>query len=163
MNVLCGDYEFTVQNTVEFHVGENVVLKVIPDSIHIMRKMRTINSFEGEIEDENVVYFCGGSFEFKSEETFEKGDMVTVKIPFNAVELTDDENDGTIGAKVTQSLYKGAYYQAKVFTDDGNDFFVDTPYEWLIGDRVGIKIDPASIVVERSEPDGEGESANEEE
>lgn len=164
MNVLSGDYEFTVQNTSEFYVGEEVVLKIVPDSIHIMRKMRTINSFEGEIEDENTVYFCGGSFEFLNpDEKFEKGDTVIVKIPFDAVEITDDEDDGVIGATITQALYKGSYYQAQVFTDEGEDFYVDTPYEWGIGDRVGIKIDPAKIAVEKAEDsESEGESANEE-
>ncbi len=157
MNVLASGYEFTVQNTTEYPIGSEVNLKVVPDSIHIMRKMRTINCFSGEIDGENSVYFCGGSFEFTGGEEFSNGDKVTVKVPFDAVEITDDEEDGVIGASVTQSLYKGAYYQVQIFTDGGEDFFVDSPYEWLIGDRVGIKIDPAKLSVEKDEEEEVGE------
>ena len=156
MNVLASDYEFTVQNTVEYGIGTEVSLKVVPDSIHIMRKMRTINCFAGEIDGENSVYFCGGSFEFRGGENFENGEKVAVKVPFDAVEITDDEDDGTIGAFVTQSFYKGTYYQVQLFTDDGEDFFVDSPYEWLLGDRVGIKIDPEKLAVEKDEETEEG-------
>ncbi|MBO4262851.1 MAG: ABC transporter ATP-binding protein [Clostridia bacterium] len=152
MNVLASSYEFTVQNTTEFGVGKQVVLSVVPDSIHIMRKMRTINSFEGEIEDEESVWFSGGSFPIKTDETeFEKGDAVVVKVPFDAVEITDDENDGEIGATVQQTVYKGEYYQVQLLADSGEDFFVDTPYEWNIGDRVGIKIIPEKVSLEKAE------------
>lgn len=43
-------------------------------------------------------------------------------MPFDAVELTDDESDGVIGGNIAQSLYKGAYYQVQVYTDDDDDF-----------------------------------------
>ncbi|MBQ7642543.1 MAG: ATP-binding cassette domain-containing protein [Clostridia bacterium] len=151
MNVQTSSYEFTVQNTVEYPVGQEVTLGVVPDSIHIMRKMRTVNAFAGEVEGEDSVCFCDASLPYAVGESFESGESVVVKVPFDAIEITDDENDGTIGAVVAQSVYKGTYYQVQLVTKSGEDFFADTPYEWNIGDRVGIKIDPAKISVEKDE------------
>ncbi|MDR0426353.1 MAG: ABC transporter ATP-binding protein [Clostridiales bacterium] len=149
MNVLSNAYEFTVQSTAEFKAGERVRLKIEPGAIHIMKKLRTVNEFFGEISGENRVWFCGGDFDFVPSEPFEKGDRVKVKVGFNAVGLTDDESDGVIGANVTQSLYKGTYYQVQVYTDTDEDFYIDTADEWDMDDRVGIVIDPAALLVER--------------
>lgn len=148
MEILSGDYQFTVQNTTEFTPGQTVWLSVDPDGIHIMKKLKTVNEFVGEATSSNTVRFCGGDFEFLPAAEFERGDAVRVKIPFDKVELTDDEEDGIIGANVTQTLYKGSYYQVQVYTDDDHDFFVDTVDEWDIGDRVGIKVSPSDITVE---------------
>ena len=151
MEVLAEDYEFTVQNNAEFDVGEEVYLTVEPNGIHIMKKLKVVNEFDGVVTDENTVEFCGGEFEFINKLGLEKGDEVRVKIPFGKVELTDDEDDGVIGANVTQAFYKGTYYQVQVYTDDDNEFFVDTPDEWDMGDRVGVKIAPEDIEVIRKE------------
>ena len=61
------------------------------------------------------------------------------------MELTDDEVDGVIGANVTQSLYKGTYYQVQVFTDNDFDIYIDTADEWDMDDRVGINIDGSKV------------------
>ncbi len=147
MEVLAEDYEFTVQNNAEFDVGETVYLRIEPDGIHIMKKLKVVNEFDGVVTGENTVEFCGGEFEFVNAAGLVKGDGVRVKIPFGKVELTDDEADGVIGANVTQTFYKGTYYQVQVYTDDDNEFFIDTPDEWDIGDRVGIKIAPEDIEI----------------
>ncbi len=149
--VLSGEYQFTVQNNAEFTVGETVFLSVSPDGIHIMKKLKTINEFDGVITSENTVEFCGGEFEFVNIDGFEKGENVRVKIPFDKVELTDDEADGVIGANITQAFYKGSYYQVQVYTDDDNEFFIDTVDEWDMGDRVGIAVKPQDIQVSRRE------------
>lgn len=158
MEILAAGYEFTVQNTVEFGVGSSVYLSVEPDGIHIMKKLKVVNEFDGVVTSENTVGFCGGEFEFINDKGFEKGDAVRVKIPFDKVELTDDEEDGIIGANVTQTFYKGTYYQVQVYTDNDVDFFIDTVDEWDINDRVGIKIRPEDIeitaAVESSDEDG---------
>lgn len=147
MEVVSNEYEFTVQSTEGAKQGDTVRLGIKPNGIHIMKKLRTINEFDGEISGENTVDFCGGTFEFNNELGLEKGTPVTVSVPFDAVELTDDEEDGVIGANVTQSLYKGTYYQVQVYTDTDEDFYTDTPDEWDNNDRVGIKIAPDKISV----------------
>lgn len=157
MEIMAAGYQFTVQNTVERAVGETVWLSIEPDGIHIMKKLKTVNEYDGEITAENTVKFCGGEFEFAVGEAFERGDEVRVSVPFDKIDLTDDEADGVIGANVTQTLYKGSYYQVQVYTDDDNDFLIDTVDEWDIGDRVGIKIDPRDLTVTRKEKEQEPE------
>ena len=74
-----------------------------------------------------------------------------MRIPFDGVELTDDENDGVIGGNVTQSIYKGTYYQVQVYTDTDEDFYVDTSDEWDINDRVGINLIREKVTVTKFE------------
>ena len=161
MEIMAADYEFTVQSQKEFVTGTEVSLEIDPNSIHIMKKMLTINKYLGKVSGENLVSFADGEFEV-STEGFEEGDEVIVYVPFSAVELTDDEEDGVIGANVTQSLYKGTYYQVQVYTDNDVDFYIDTADEWDMNDRVGIKIDGSKVKLEPYDPDKE-EAKDEEE
>lgn len=157
MEVVTGGYEFTVQSTVERNVGENVGLRVEPNGIHIMKKMRSVNTFRGEVDGENLVWLCKGDFVLDVPEGLPKGAPVTVNVPFDAVELTDDENDGVIGGNVTQSIYKGTYYQVQVYTDTDEDFYVDTSDEWDINDRVGINLRRDKVTVTAAEEEEETE------
>ncbi len=168
MEILAENYEFTVQNTVEYAVGETVWLSIEPNGIHIMKKLKVTNEFDGVVSSDDTVELCGGTFGFVNALGLEKGDEVRVKIPFDKIDLTDDESDGAVGANVTQTFYKGSYYQVQVYTDDDHEFFIDTVDEWDIGDRVGIKIAPEDIAVERiarydTDEDGQkdGETADE--
>lgn len=156
MEVLANDYEFTVQSQTEFPKNTKVSLEITPDSIHIMKKMLTINKFIGEVVGENLVRFSGGEFEIPTQ-GFEEGDKVLVFVPFTAVELTDDEEDGVIGANVTQSVYRGTYYQVQIFTDSDDDFYIDTADEWDMDDRVGVKIDGNKVRLERYVEEKENE------
>ncbi len=147
MEIRAADYEFTVQNTSEFRTGETVYLSIAPNGIHIMKKLKVVNEFKGVVTSENTVEFCGGQFEFINSAGLEKGTEVRVSIPFDKIELTDDARDGAVGANVTQTFYKGTYYQVQVYTDDDHDFFIDTVDEWDMGDRVGIAVKPEDITV----------------
>ncbi|MBR4002806.1 MAG: spermidine/putrescine ABC transporter ATP-binding protein, partial [Clostridia bacterium] len=125
-------------------------LGIKPDGIHVMKKLRTINEFVGEMTSPNTVEFCGGEFDVVTKEgEYEKGDKVKVKVKFEDVNLTDDEKDGVVGANVTQTLYKGNYNQVQVYTDTDEDFYVDTTDDWDINDRVGIKINPNKLILEK--------------
>lgn len=150
MEIECENYQFTVQSTTEAKPDSEVSLHFTPNSIHVMKKLRSINEFIGKMTSENTVEFCGGEFEVNTNgQTFEKGDDVKVKVKFEDVILTDDENDGIIGANVTQTLYKGNYNQVQVYTDTDEDFYIDTKDDWDINDRVGIKISPLALSLEK--------------
>ena len=156
MIVPASEYEFTVQSQTEFLPGQEVSLEIVPDSIHIMKKILTINKYLGKVVGDNLVSFCGGQFEVPTK-GFSLGDEVIVYVPFDAVELTDDESDGVIGAAVTQSLYKGTYYQVQVYTDTDEDFYIDTADEWDMDDRVGVKIDGSKVRLEKYDPEKDAE------
>jgi len=112
-----------------------------------MNKARIINTIETYMISENVVDICGGHFDCNS--TLDAGTLVTATVDFDDVEITDDPEDGVIEGTVVSSIYKGSYYQCIVKTDDNYDFFVDTDYEWLKGDRVGINIPQDKIIIEQ--------------
>jgi len=158
MEIESQGYEFTVQSTVGRKVGEVVYLAIAPNSIHIMKKLRTTNVFTTYLDSDTSIELCGGSFDIINDGSLSKGDRVKVTIPFDKIELTDDEVDGTIGVNVSQTLYKGSYYQVQVYTDTDEDFYLDTDIDWDIDDRVGLKIKPEDIMLEKLE--GEDEEAN---
>lgn len=137
--------EIIIHDNVKVDEGDRIGLYIKPFDFHIMHKARIINTFQGEMYDKNVVAFCGGRFGCVSD--LAESTPVTVTVDFDDVELTDDEEDGTIGATVISSIYKGSYWQYIVRTDTYDDFFVDNDYEWTLQDRVGIKIAPEKIIV----------------
>lgn len=138
--------EIIIHDNVKVKVGDVIGLYIKPFDFHIMHKARLINTCEGEMYEPNVVEFCGGRFECNSD--LPEGTKVKVLVDFDDVDLTDDEQDGTIGATVISSIYKGSYWQCIVRTDTYYDFFVDTDYEWLTNDRVGIKVARDKIIVQ---------------
>ena len=138
--------ELIIHVNVEVKVGDKIGLYIKPFDFHIMHKARIINTLEGVIHDEKVVEFCDGRFDCVTD--LPAGTRVKVVIDFDDVELTDDEEDGTIGATIISSIYKGSYWQYIVRTDNYYDFFVDNDYEWTLNDRVGIKIAADKIVLE---------------
>lgn len=138
--------EVIIHDNVKVEEGDKIGLYIKPFDFHIMHKSRLINTFDGTMYDENVVEFCDGRFQCTS--NLPENTHVRVSVDFDDVELTDDEEDGTIGATVISSIYKGSYWQYIVRTDTYDDFFVDNDYEWSLGDRVGIKIAAEKIVVE---------------
>lgn len=146
MDVLASEYEFSVRSVNGYEIGKEVNLSVAPQDIHIMKKMKIINEFITEIEDERVK-ICGGNFEAVTQD-FEIGQRAKAKIQFDKVIIHDDESDGVIGGNISGILYKGTYYQVTIDTDDDNQIFADTPYEWDMGDRVGISVLAADILLE---------------
>ncbi|WP_106829174.1 polyamine ABC transporter ATP-binding protein [Parabacteroides pacaensis] len=138
-------YEFLVQDYHHFDVGQEVGLLVKPFDIHVMKKERLCNSYEGKLLDPTHVEFLGMSFECKEVASIEPGSPVVVEINFSDVILHDNQEDGMLTGEVKFILYKGNHYHLTVFTDWDEDIFVDTNDVWDNGDRVGITISPESI------------------
>lgn len=147
MTVLCNGYEILVQDYHHFDVGAEVGLLVKPFDIHIMKKERTCNTFEGKLVDETHVEFLGCTFECAPVSDVESGSAVSVKVPFDKIVLQDNEEDGMLTAEVKFILYKGDHYHLTVFSDWDENVFVDTNDVWDDGDRVGITIPPDGISV----------------
>lgn len=129
--------------------GDIVGLYVKPFDFHIMHKNRIINEIKTKMIEPNLVEICGGEFPCNCD--LEADTPVKVKIDFDDVIVTDDEEDGIIGGRVITSIYKGSYYQCIIRTDMGYDFFVDTDDDWLKDDRVGITVAPEKIIIEKDE------------
>jgi len=138
-------FEFMIQDYHHFDVGETVGLLIKPNDIHVMRKERLCNRFEGTIVAENQVKFLGQNFETANETTAEPGAEVNIEIDFSKIILQDNEEDGMLSGEVSFILYKGNHYHLTIRTDYGENIFVDTNDIWDDGDRVGITIPPNAI------------------
>lgn len=147
MVVVANGYEFIVQDYHQFAPGSQVGLLVKPDDIHIMKKERTCNTFEGTVIDRTHVEFLGCHFECRPQDEFPAGSTVQVQVPFDGVVLLDDENDGTLTGDVRFILYKGDHYHLTVASDWQEDIFVDTHDVWDNSDHVGICIPPEKITL----------------
>lgn len=137
-------YEFVVQDYHMFPVDAEVGLRIKPFDIHVMKKERVCNTFEGKMIDSTHVEFLGCPFECK-EQAITAGESVTVEVDFDKVSLEENEEDGTLTGEVKFILYKGNHYHLTVLSDWDEDIFVDTNDVWDDGDRVGIRIAPGDI------------------
>lgn len=142
LTVLVGDYELSVKNTKDFPIDSVIKLYINPDGIHIMEKEALTNEYKTVVTGENTVDIGGVNIPFTPDAgtTFAKGDPVIATIDFDKIELTDDEDEGQISGNIGDLIYKGKYYQAKVWLDNDTALIVDTPYEWDPDDRVGLVI-----------------------
>ena len=142
-------YELMVQDYHCYEVGRKVGLLVKPFDIHVMKKERTCNTFEGEMIDSTHVEFLGEKFECLPQDGIEGGEKVIVEVDFKNVNLQDNEEDGVLSGDVNFILYKGNHYHLTVGTDYGDDIYVDTNDVWDDGDCVGITIAPEHIRINK--------------
>jgi len=140
-------YEIMIQDYNPFEAGQEVGMIVKPSDIHVMRKERVCNTFEGEMIDSSHVEMLGEKFECATVQGVQAGDKVSVEVDFGHVELTDDAEDGTAVGTIRFILYKGDRYHLTVRTDGGENIYVDTHDVWEDLDEVGIKIAPDHIRV----------------
>ena len=147
MVVLANGYEFIVHDYHKFDPSSQVGLLVKPDDIHIMKKERTCNTFEGTLIDATHVEFLGCTFNCRPQHEIPAGSPVTVQVPFDGIILQDDENDGTLTGDVRFILYKGDHYHLTVASDWQEDIYVDTHDVWDNSDHVGITIPRESITI----------------
>jgi len=145
---LANENEVIIHSTEPAAEGEKIGLYVKPANLHIMYKARHANEFIGEASGENLVYILDTEIECAS--NLAKGTEVKVTIPFDGIEIMDNEEDGIVAANVVSSIYKGSYYQCILRTDTYIDIFVDTQDDWLVDDRVGLLFDKSKIKVEVS-------------
>ena len=148
MVVLCHGYEFVVQDYHAFEAGTEVGMLVKPFDIHIMKKERICNTFEGKLIDETHVEFLGCEFECAPVDLqkVSLGDVL-VDVDFGKINLLDNAEDGMLTGEVKFILYKGNHYHLTVWSDWDENVFVDTNDVWDDGDRVGITIPPDAIRV----------------
>ena len=142
-------YEIMIQDYNCFEVGSEVGMMIKPADIHVMRKERTENTIEGTMIDSTHVEILGESFECEEQEGIATGDKVDVSFSFDAVELTDDSEDGISWGTIRFILYKGDRYHLTVRTDEGENVYVDTHDVWEDLDEVGITIAPSALRISK--------------
>lgn len=141
-------FELMIQDYNAFEEGTKVGMFIKPSDIHVMRKERTCNTFQGVMTSPTTVKFLDTEFECK-EQGLQEGDNVSVRVAFNRVELHDYKEDGKLIGSVHFILYKGDHYHLTVKTEDGDFIYVDTNDIWDNFDIVGISIDKRDIYVSK--------------
>ena len=130
-------YELMIQDYDPYPVGTEVMLYIDPDDIQVMKKERTCNTLHGTVNDAETVTLLDADFPLPNE--FEAGTKVKVEIPFEAIDLMDNLDDGFLDGEVHSILYMGNHYHLTVKTEDGDFLWVDTNDIWDKGDLVGIR------------------------
>lgn len=138
-------YEFLIHDYDPYTVGQTLGLSIKPFDIHVMKKERLCNTFEGKLIDSTHVEFLGHVFECSEVPGIESNTEVKVEVDFGDVELLD--NEGMIEGEVKYILYKCDRYHLTVLTDWDENIYVDTQDVWDDGDKVGISIPPDKIRV----------------
>ncbi len=141
-------FELMIQDYNAFEEGATVGMFIKPSDIHVMRKERTCNTFQGVMTSPTTVEMLGTEFECK-DQGLKEGDNVTVRVNFNRVELHDYKEDGKLIGSVHFILYKGDHYHLTIKTDDGDFIYVDTNDIWDNFDIVGISIDKRDIYISK--------------
>lgn len=143
--------ELMIQDYKHYPVGTTIGMTVSPDNIHIMHKNKTENVFEAKAVGEGIIEVLGCEFRVassaKDSENAEQAEPSTfrVYIPPTAVELFDNEQDGTFTGDISFILYKGDHYHLTIDTDWGDKLYADTQDVWDLGDHVGIVIHQEAI------------------
>ena len=141
-------FELMIQDYNAFEEGTKVGMFIKPSDIHVMRKERICNTFQGVMTSPTTVEFLDTEFECK-EQGLQAGDNVTVRVAFNRVELHDYKEDGKLIGSVHFILYKGDHYHLTVKTENGDFIYVDTNDIWDNFDVVGISIDKRDIYISK--------------
>jgi len=163
--VIVGKNEVIVQSIRDLPVNETCSLSIVPESIHVMKKEFTLNSyFDAWINKSNQVVIGNVAFDCRitdlvPQSTLDDGYVISKKgvkydfddaevvaeIHLGDIELSDDVGQGQTTGTVISSLYVGDHYQYIVRTEEEEDFVVDTQYLFNENDVVSISIPPENI------------------
>ena len=121
-----------------------------PSDIHVMKKERVCNTFDGKVTDSIHIEMLGTTFECNELSGYETDSNVKVEVDFEKIELMDNQEDGLLTGCVRFILYKGDHYHITVVTEKGEELYVDTNDIWDIGDIVGINILPDSLIINKA-------------
>lgn len=163
--MMVGKSEVVIQDTQDFEINKKMSIFIKPFDIQIMKKEFTINEYDGYIDKNNNVIFANGKFECDVRQLIpdtildEEGYLVAsdgtkydlydadvkVTVDLKAIEIIDNDEDGTVAGEIVSIIYKGDHYQVIIRTDDDEDFVVDTEWSWNELDKVSVKIRPEDI------------------
>ena len=142
-------FELMIQDYNAFEEGATVGMFIKPSDIHVMRKERTCNTFQGVMTSPTTVKILDTEFECKEQQGIQIGDRVSVRVAFNRIELLDHKEDGKLIGSVHFILYKGDHYHLTVKTEDGDLIYVDTNDIWDNFDIVGISINKNDLIISK--------------
>lgn len=165
ITVASGKNEIVIQRTKSVELGTIVGLVIEPDGIHCMACDKLINRFEGVITKRNTVEFGDGEFDCDVTQLYpgsridendnlvsESGELidvngtsVTVEVPIEEIDMSDDKNRGGACGNIFSLIYKGDHYNYTIKTKNGYEYVLDDDYLWNENDYVSIII-PKEVI-----------------
>lgn len=164
--IMIGKNELIAKSTQSFEEGD-VSIDIEPDGIHIMHKELLQNIYPNcEVLRNNKVELSVGEVDVdltqlaKGSVMDEDGYLVigtkkydlagaklTLEVPLDKIDISDDTEYGLFPGIIIQSLYKGDHYQIVIKTEDEEEFILDTADTWNEGESVGINIKKEDIKI----------------
>lgn len=163
--VQSGDNEVVIQSTKSAKVGDTIGMCLEPDGIHVILAETNHNVFDGELTRNYTVRFADGEYECDvtklyagsainadgilvdadGNEIYTDGVKVRVKIPVDAVSMSDDTEGEGICGHIVSLIYKGDHYHYIVRTRTEEDIHLHDEYLWNENDYVRVLIPKESI------------------
>ena len=161
ITVEVGKFEIVIQSTSCAEVGAVIGMRIEPDGIHLMRKVYTVNKYDGVITKNNTVEFGDGEFEcdvtslYPSSHLDEEGYLITaqgekldltgteveVEVDTHDIEMSDDKTAGGAVGTIISMIYKGDHYRYIVRTEENEeDYVLSCPDLWNTDDIVSLII-----------------------
>ncbi len=161
-----GKYEIIAKSTKDFSEGE-IAIEIEDEGIHVMKKERLQNLYTNcEVLKDNRVELSTGEVEVDLTQLVKDGKMdedgyvisgnkkydfvgakLTLEIPLNKIEISDDVEFGQLTGKIVSAIYHGDHYLLIIRTEDEEDFILETPDTWNVNDVVGININKKDIKI----------------
>ena len=164
--VVMGKNEIVLKSTRQANVGDTVNLCIEPDGIHVIPAPKNMNQFEGVITRNHTLSFAGGELPYdvtrlykgsthdgkhlfgSDGERIHLTDMpITISIPLEALDMSDDLEESSITGEIISLIYVGDHYRYKVRTGNGSDFTIVDEDLWNEFDKVSILVDSDKIDV----------------
>ena len=146
VDVDCGGYEWVIQTTDFVAVGDTVGISIPPDAIHIMKKTRQTNLFDGvAYPDDGEVEFDGHRFACPAVSAFESKQEVLVRIRPADVKLVAPQ-EAEISGFVKACMFLGTHYDVYIQRED-NDWIACSDDFMEEGEEAGITVKPDAIAI----------------
>ena len=164
-----GRNEVLVQNTRDFPYNAEVLIKIIPEAMHVMAKEITENIYRDAYINNKNQLVLNEEFEFEVDITQlvadskvdEEGYLVAkdgkkydlkdfdviARIPLDAITLSDEFNEDLPNGEIISSIYKGDHYELTLRTPKEEDFVLVTEYNYTEGELVNIIVDKTKIAI----------------
>ncbi len=163
--ILVGHNDVIAQSTHDYDPEQPLYINILPEGIHLMHKVDDTNVYSNAyIGKDHCVYIDDKPFECdlsklipeskvdedgivtfnKKQYDFANADVVATISP-RAIKVSDDTSEANVVGEVITSFYKGDHYNMLIRTDDDEDFFVSTPFNFNPGDIVGIRVEKEDI------------------
>lgn len=169
-----GDNEIVIQSTKSVREGDTIGMCLEPDGIHVILAETNHNIFEGELTKNYTVVFADGEYECDVTKLYEgavmdeKGTLldkdgieihtagvkVMVKIPIEAVSMSDDTEAEGICGHIISLIYKGDHYHYIVRTKNDEDIHLHDEYLWNENDYVRLLIPKDRIELSFADENG---------